>query len=781
MKSYINFLSRNKLYTAIEAVGLSVSLAFVILIGTYIWQQYRVVSEVHDHDRIYIIGTTDFLGMGLYDKDAIDSKIPEIEVSARYSYYQYPEKIGLNGEFRTASDNADVDRELFAIFPEYCELVAGSLEDFNSVDDILLSESFADSFSEEDLVGQILVTDMGEQRVAGIYADRKNSMFPDSDIIRIRERSVINELRDMISETFTFFMIRDGISREEVESKIASHCESWYPEDELAGSEVRLYSLKELYFSDLENMETAHANKSFLTVLFYVVLALLISSVFNYINLSFAMTGKRAKEMATRRLVGASGRDVFAKCILESVSFTLVCFAVALMTAKAFEPAMNRFLVDTSATLFVPLSIDLTVGYLFVTLSLVVLIGVIAGAVPAWHAANYKSAEVINGLYRRKSKMVFSKIFIIVQNALSVVLISVAILMESQLSFMLNRPLNSDSENMFYFESESTRDSGVRDMLADEFTALPEVVNAGVANGYQGNMEDSFTFHSKFGRQVRLRSMVCNSSYFLMLNPVVVADFGAPLAGSLWFCESAAADLGLDRTNAHEFADEFKSMFPDMRYHVGGIIKDIPNSGALDSQNYGTVLLVNRDTDVLYGGIVLETVSEEPEVRESILAAYDGFVKKQGIYDVVEEAVFVSDTIYSSLEPARRQIRLVEIFMFIAVLLSFMGLLAMSTYFTEQKSKEIAVRKVFGGTVESETFSGILSYMFMVLTACVIGLPAAIYASVRYLEQFAIRIGGCWWIFVVAVLLSFVISLLSVLWQVLKAARTNPATELKKE
>ncbi len=109
------------------------------------------------------------------------------------------------------------------------------------------------------------------------------------------------------------------------------------------------------------------------------------------------------------------------------------------------------------------------------------------------------------------------------------------------------------------------------------------------------------------------------------------------------------------------------------------------------------------------------------------------------------------------------------------------GLIAMSTYFSDQKSKEIAVRKVFGGTIGTETMNNVRSYMTMVLIACVIGTPIAVYVSGLYLEQFAYRIENTWWIFVLAIVLSFAISLISVLWQTLKAARTNPASELKKE
>ena len=125
--------------------------------------------------------------------------------------------------------------------------------------------------------------------------------------------------------------------------------------------------------------------------------------------------------------------------------------------------------------------------------------------------------------------------------------------------------------------------------------------------------------------------------------------------------------------------------------------------------------------------------------------------------------------------------RLIEIFMLLSILISLLGLLAMSTYYADEKSRDIAVRKVFGGTVDTEAWRTIRDYMILVGIACIIGIPIAVYAAQEYLKDFIYKLEGYWWIFVLAVVITLGISLLAVLWQTLKAARTNPATELKKE
>jgi putative ABC transport system permease protein len=117
----------------------------------------------------------------------------------------------------------------------------------------------------------------------------------------------------------------------------------------------------------------------------------------------------------------------------------------------------------------------------------------------------------------------------------------------------------------------------------------------------------------------------------------------------------------------------------------------------------------------------------------------------------------------------------------LAILIALLGLLAMSTYFAGERSADIAVRKVFGSTVNGELWHNVWEYMLLVGVACVIGVPLAVWAAQKYLESYIYRLENYWWLFVIAVLLTLAMAFGTVLWQTLKAAKTNPATELKKE
>jgi putative ABC transport system permease protein len=191
------------------------------------------------------------------------------------------------------------------------------------------------------------------------------------------------------------------------------------------------------------------------------------------------------------------------------------------------------------------------------------------------------------------------------------------------------------------------------------------------------------------------------------------------------------------------------------------------------------IVCVVRPEDIWIGSYLIETTGDRKEAYSKIMETYEEYAKDREVY--LNYPSWIDETIAEAWKPAYNNMRLMEIFMLLSIIISLLGLLAMSTYYAGVKSRDIAVRKVFGGTVDSEAWRSIREYMILVGIACLIGVPIAVYAAQEYLKDFIYRLEGYWWIFVVAVLITLVISLLSVLWQTLRAARTNPATELKKE
>ena len=765
MKSYLKFLSRNKLYTAIEAVGLAVSLAFVIIIGSYVWQQYAVTWENPDRERVYVPGTPGFPALTYGFPDAIGD-IPEIEsVSRMCNVVVHPVIRGEN----TEAESVGVEPEFFEICPQF-RFVEGSADVLSAPNNAILSASFARKHSLS--VGDALDISGSSYVVGAILEDLKGTVIKPYDIF-LNAAVYKDEWQpfDNYGSTVTLIKVRPETDRKELYDKLESVCKDVYSSiyGQSFFEHLELSRYDELFFKETEGF-FRHGDKATLRVLMLVGLLLLLSAILNYINLSVALTGKRAKEMAVRQLSGASRAGVIWKYVAESIAFTAVCFAAGLLLAEAFCPAMNALLNNPD----IPIKVIWSPGYVIAYIVIILLVGVLCGMFPAMMAGRYKPVDVMKGGYRRRSKMVFSKVFIVLQNALAVILIALAITMEAQMRKTQERPMNCNIENIFFLKDFSGEDNAP---LKDALEALPCVKRIGRSSGVPGSINMGQYSTTRDGQDILYKLIRMDSTAFSMFGFDILEDFHVPQFNSVWFSDNSFTATGFD-SDYHDISGTLSRRTKGCE-QVAGVFKSFPTNNAnMGEEDYAIVSLMRSD-DIPFAGWVIETTPDRKAAKAQIMEAYDNYIKGKQIYGNL--AFWVDENIAEAWKPARNNMRLVEIFMLLSIIIALLGLVAMSTYYADERSRDIAVRKVFGGTVDTEAWRTIREYMVLVGIACVIGIPIAVYAAQEYLKDFIYRLEGYWWIFVVAVLLTGLIAFVSVIWQVLKAARTNPAVELKKE
>ena len=765
MKSYLKFLSRNKLYTAIEAVGLAVSLAFVIIIGSYVWQQYAVTWENPDRERVYVPGTPGFPALTYGFPDAIGD-IPEIEsVSRMCNVVVHPVIRGENTEAKSVG----VEPEFFEICPQF-RFMEGSADVLSVPNNAILSASFARKHNLS--VGEAFDITGSSYVVGAILEDLKGTVIKPYDIF-LNAAVYKDEWQpfDNYGSTVTLIKVRPETDRKELYYKLESVCKDVYSSiyGQSFFEHLELSRYDELFFKETEGF-FRHGDKATLRILMLVGLLLLLSAILNYINLSVALTGKRAKEMAVRQLSGASRAGIIWKYLAESIAFTAVCFASGLLLAEAFCPAMNALLNNPD----IPIKIIWSPGYVFAYIVIILLVGVLCGIFPAMMSGRYNPVDVMKGGYRRRSKMVFSKVFIVLQNALAVILIALAITMEAQMHKTQERPMNCNIDDIFFLKDFS----GEGDTpLKDALEALPCVRRIGRSSGVPGSINMGQYSTTRDGQDILYKLIRMDSTAFSMFGFEILEDFHAPQFNSVWFSDKSFAATGFD-SDYHDISGTLSRRTKGCE-QVAGVFKSFPTNNAnIGEEDYAIVSLM-RSEDIPFAGWVIETTPDRKAAKAQIMEAYDNCIKGKQIYGSL--AFWVDENIAEAWKPARNNMRLVEIFMLLSIIIALLGLVAMSTYYADEKSRDIAVRKVFGGTVDTEAQRTIREYMVLVGIACVIGIPIAVYAAQEYLKDFIYRLEGYWWIFVVAVLLTGLIAFVSVIWQTLKAAKTNPAIELKKE
>ena len=765
MKSYLKFLSRNKLYTAIEAVGLAVSLAFVIIIGSYVWQQYAVTWENPDRERVYVPGTPGFPALTYGFPDAIGN-IPEIEsVSRMCNVVVHPVIRGEN----TEAESVGVEPEFFEICPQF-RFVEGSADVLSVPNNAILSASFARKHNLS--VGEALDITGSSYVVGAILEDLKGTVIKPYDIF-LNAAVYKDEWQpfDNYGSTVTLIKVRPETDRKELYDKLESVCKDVYSSiyGQYFFEHLELSRYDELFFKETEGF-FRHGDKATLRILMLVGLLLLLSAILNYINLSVALTGKRAKEMAVRQLSGASRAGIIWKYLAESIAFTVVCFAAGLLLAEAFCPAMNALLNNPD----IPIKIIWSPGYVFAYIVIILLVGVLCGIFPAMMSGRYNPVDVMKGGYRRRSKMVFSKVFIVLQNALALILIALAITMEAQMHKTQERPMNCNIENIFFLKDFSGEDNAP---LKDALEALPCVRRIGRSSGVPGSINMGQYSTTRDGQDILYKLIRMDSTAFSMFGFEILEDFHAPQFNSVWFSDKTFAATGFD-SDYHDISGTLSRRTKGCE-QVAGVFKSFPTNNANIGEEDNAIVSLMRSEDIPFAGWVIETTPDRKAAKAQIMEAYDNSIKGKQIYGSL--AFWVDENIAEAWKPARNNMRLVEIFMLLSIIIALLGLVAMSTYYADEKSRDIAVRKVFGGTVDTEAQRTIREYMVLVGIACVIGIPIAVYAAQEYLKDFIYRLEGYWWIFVVAVLLTGLIAFVSVIWQVFKAAKTNPAIELKKE
>ncbi len=463
IKTFWKFLGKNKLYTTINIFGLSVSLMFIILIAVYATQELSVDNFHANRDRIYAIGNEEFIGSAYGLSPYLLSRYPEIEkICATWQEATTVE--ALNNRYSAKillADSTFYDMFSFAMI----EGDAGTI--LRSKTDVIVTEKFARKvFGDTDPLGQTLkISDGFTVAVAGIADDISNSALSESDIIMNMElmevhfnpRITKHDL-SIAAGVVMFVMERPGADLVSKKTDMEEYFKEFNPAyTEGYWKEVKLVPLGDIYFSEiLINGETIRrGDYTMVMILISVGLLILIFAIINYINLTVAQTGFRAKEMASRRLLGASQGEIFSKFILESIVICALAFAVGLLLAAVLQNEAGNLL---GRRLDVFGSMRWATAGIYI--ALIVLMGVISGVIPAMFISRYKPIDVVKGSFRLRSKMAFSKVFIVFQNVITISLIAAALTMLLQTRHLIEAPLGWNTENIISVSTRKYRSHG---------------------------------------------------------------------------------------------------------------------------------------------------------------------------------------------------------------------------------------------------------------------------------------------------------------------------------
>ena len=774
MKSFWNFLKKNKLYGAINLVGLTVSMAFVLLLAAYVQRQLSTDSFQKNADRIYAVACEDNVTMGYWLDKHLKNNFPEIEKGCCVANIASAAAFNIDGE-RVYGSTMAADSTFFEMFSY--DLVEGNKADWRvSQDRCMVSREFANAhFGDKDPLGQIISFNYEgsfQLTVCGVYEDFGNSILKAPDVlIRGDLMPLINTSHDEYMSNagggICFVMAYPGADLQARHSDILDWCEENFWVYKSQYDKVRIIPLRDMNFLNegirYGSDTIQFGNRSFVNLLLAMCILLLAFAVLNYINMTTALTGFRAKEMATRRLVGADKRSIFFKVISESTLICGISMLLAILLAEALAPTASRIL-EYQVSVFkavTPVNILLVLGFILV-------LGILAGIVPALLIQKAQPIEIVRGTLRLKTKTVYSKVIIVVQNVVAVVMLVSALTIGLQIRHMVSADLGYNTKDILVVDNAFGQTGQIRPLL-DRLRAEPCVEEVGQGDGIPLGGTNNWTMEMPDGHWVSFQQIQGDDKYFDILGLKVKQDNHQP--NKWWLNEYAFKQIGIEET-----ATEFQTAQNGTR-SIGGIYYDFKIRPLEQDQSAAMIYNRGENPDDDYPWILLvKTTGDQAAAKKQVEAAC-----KEVFPDRLFEAQYIEEMIEDGFADESRVLNIVLIFTLLSILVSALGLFAMSSYYMQQEIRSVSVKKVFGADYSGVLKELVLSFMKMVGIAFVIGVPIAWFIMSRWLSGYGHRINLYWWIFVVAGLIVALIAIASVLYQSIKTARTNPAEALKKE
>lgn len=532
-------------------------------------------------------------------------------------------------------------------------------------------------------------------------------------------------------------------------------------------NDVRIIPLRDVYFlsdgNEDYNDSLRLGNKTTVMLLAGMCFLLLLFAILNYVNMTTALSGFRAKEMATRRLIGATKGGIFMKMIVESTIICAAAMVVAILLGEALSPAVSKAL-NYDISIFKAVS----PASVLVCVLFTVLVGVIAGIVPALIIQKAEPIEIVRGTLRLKTKTLYSKVIIVIQNVITVVMLVTAFTMFLQIRSMINAPVGYNTEDQITISNEYGR-AGELAPLINKLKAESCVEAVGLGDGYPMFDTNNWTMSTESGREASFQLVKGDSAYFNILGIRKKQDNHTP--DCYWLNEYAYGVLGIDET-----ATEFTTK-SNRTMQIGGIYYDFKIKPLLEEQHPALIYQYDEyPADRWPWTILIKTTPDHKEAFVRVKAVIDEMYP-----DKIFDASYVEDDIKMVFSSERRVLEIMVIFTILSLFVSALGLVAMSSYYMQQERRTVSLKKVYGADYNSVLWGLVAEFMKMIGVAFVIAVPVAWYLMHTWLNGYSYRIGLHWWIFAVAGLFTALIAVLSVLWQAVRAARTNPAIELKKE
>ncbi|CAN5793945.1 ABC transporter permease [soil metagenome] len=795
---------RNKVYAAINIIGLAMGIAAFLLLLEYISQEkavngfhtnlpqmYRLINEAKDGK------TWPEVEPG-WAKQAIQ-RFPEVKDFCRFDdgaakgiVAKKEDKINTYRENRIGY----ADGNFFNFFT--FNLKEGNPASLAKPNIVFISTSTAKKyFGKADAAGQqlTLYNQFGTTTytVEGIYADMKDNSDIQYDMLfsleTLNNPANLNDnswaaLDNLESQYInTYFILNKGVDAATLESKFTALRNELKKDKD--GVSFRLQPFANVHLGrSLNDTYMTSGNLKYVYMLGGIAFLILLIAWFNYVNLSTANSFKRANEVGVRKVIGASRSNLIAQFMAESFFINLLGFGFAIVLILLIQPLFNKLIGKA-------LSLQTIVAnhtWIF-ALALLLIGSLMSGAYSALSLSKFNPVDTIKGKISKTSKGIFLRRSLVVsQFVISIVLIIATILIYSQLNYMQHQKLGINANQLLVVRGpEIGKDSTYKNRstsfwneIAQQSFVKDYCVTGSVPGGGYNFTTSGFTQPaSKKGDDVKTYNFAIVSDRFfntygigLTAGRIFTADeckVDWNNNSKVMMNETAIRQIGF--TNPED-ALRTKIQWDERALEIVGIVKDYHHSSL--QKSIEPVIFYPQNNNAYF------TIKITAGNMQGKIAMLEKLYKQNFASNPFEYS-FVDENYYRSYINEQQYGNIFSTASIWAIFIACLGLFGLTTFTVESRVKEIGVRKVLGASVQSIVALLSKDFILLVFIAFIIASPIAWYCMNRWLQDFAYRINIGAWVFILAGGLSMVVALLTIIFQALKAAIANPVYSLRSE
>jgi putative ABC transport system permease protein len=792
-------LFRHKGFTFINIAGLALGLTACLLIGLFVHDELQYDKFLPEGERVYrlyndlsaqeagevLAVTPPMFGTTL------EESIPEVETVVRILMLQFDannlvevgeKRIYEKGRFYT-------DPGFFEVFQ--LPFVYGSPEKaLADPSSIVISDEFSERvFGDIDPVGKEVSVNKEPHIVRGVFSTTERFHLPVNFVLSMAAAELPAERMKSWGwqQFYTYVKLKEGANPEPVQAKFRDIVAKQIDEERNEPFKYLpfLQPLHEvyLYSAGFKFDQSIKGNITYVKALGVIAIFILLIACFNFVNLATAKSMQRAKEVGVRKAAGATRGQLMFQFLGETILLTLISVIFSAALTSLLLPSLNAFTgKEMTFNVFTQPAI------LLLLLALTLLVGMLAGLYPAMILSGFKPVSVLKSAVVVDSKV--GKIqwlrhgLIVVQFALSIFLIISAGVVYKQVSYLHNKDLGFDKEQILFFQMRGSNMFENYETFKNELLKAPGIKNVSIGYGFPGDATaGDGVIVPKNGEQVRQSAtlLMTDFDYINTLNVKTIAgrpfskEFKTDAAHAFMINETAVREFGygtpekaLGQTLYWPTWDNPDSL---KEGKIIGVVKDFHFKSLYDKMD-PTVL------QIYPGANIKVAVKVEAEnIAGSIDHVKGVWNKFSPEYPI--EYIFMDDNFQKMYQAEDKLKSLLTIFTAIAIFVACLGLFGLAAYAAERRKKEIGIRKVLGATTSSIVTMLSRDFLLLVLLAALLAFPLALYAMRQWLQDFAYRIDMPVWVFFAAGGVAALVAFLTISFQALKAASANPVKNLR--